>query len=123
MPNTKERSPIEYLGIMQRAAADAIRMIEGMDQATFEKSKVTFSAVSFCHFLVGQSASDLMRHHPEFATDHPQLPWAVLSTMRDHVLNDFFDISPEEIWFATLNSMRDLELQIADLRNWRAQGE
>ncbi|WJH40525.1 hypothetical protein N7E02_29145 [Aliirhizobium terrae] len=64
MQDPKQRSAIDYLEIMERSATDALRMVEGMDEAAFVESKVTFNAVAFCHFLAGQAAADLMEHHP-----------------------------------------------------------
>ncbi|WJH40524.1 hypothetical protein N7E02_29140 [Aliirhizobium terrae] len=43
--------------------------------------------------------------------------------MRDHILGEFSQLRPEEIWLATQNSMKSLANQIAELRNWHAQGE
>lgn len=123
MSDTKERSAIDYLGVMERSAAEAIGMIEGMDEAAFADSSIAFHAVAFCHVLAGQAAVDLMRHHPEFATDHPQLQWTALREMRDHILGDFPRVQSVDIWRATQNSMRNLKNQIAELRNWHAQGE
>lgn len=68
------RSAIDYIDIMHRAASDAIALTGTMDQVAFSESRVTLAAVSFCHFMAGQAACDLMDHYPEFVTDHPQLP-------------------------------------------------
>jgi uncharacterized protein with HEPN domain len=123
MSDPKQRSAADYLSIMERSAEDALKMIDSMDEAAFAGSSVTFHAVAFCHFLAGQAAADLMQHHPEFATDHPQLPWTALCETRDHILNDFARLQSQEVWLATHNSMKDLKARIAELRHWRAQGE
>jgi uncharacterized protein with HEPN domain len=123
MQDPEQRSAIGYLEIMERSATDALLMVEGMDEAAFADSKVTFHAVAFCHFLAGQAAADLIERYPEFATDHPQIPWTATRAMRDHILGEFSKLRHEEIWLATQDSMRSLAGQIAELRNWHAQGE
>lgn len=119
----KDRSAIDYLENMQRAASDALDMIQNIDQATFRGDRVLFSAITFCHFLIGEAAAVLLEKYPEFATDHPNLPWTALCDRRDRILRDFFDLDPTEVWEATQQSLPELLSEIETIRNWRAQGE
>lgn len=114
---------IRYVDIMQAAALDAIRIVEDMDRNSFAESKVTFAAVAFYHFLAGQAASDLLEKYPEFATDHPQLPWNAMRDGRDRIAQNYFDIHAVDIWDATQDMMRKLVIDLDELRSWRAQGE
>lgn len=117
------RSAIDHIDIMHRAAADAIALVGNMDQVSFSESRVTLAAVSFCHFMVGQAACDLMDHYPEFVTDHPQLPWTFLRARRDRILDDGYAIPAEDIWTVTQQTIRPLIAELDALRNWHAQGE
>ncbi len=123
MVGKARRSAIDYIDLLQRAASDAISLTAHMDQAAFAESRVTIAAVSFCHFMAGQAACDLMDHYPEFATDHPQLPWTFLRDRRDRILDDGLAISADDIWSVTQQTIRPLLSDLEALRNGHAQGE
>ncbi|WP_454850406.1 HepT-like ribonuclease domain-containing protein [Rhizobium binxianense] len=118
-----ERSVIQYLNDMRNAASDALLYVKGMDSATFASNMLTFKAVAFCHFIVGAAASQLLEKYPEFATEHPDLPWTRICETGNRVLRDFFDLDPSEIWEATQRTLPELLLQIEAVHHWRAQGE
>ncbi|MBX5159880.1 MULTISPECIES: HepT-like ribonuclease domain-containing protein [unclassified Rhizobium] len=119
----KERRAIDYLNDMQKAASQALSFIGGMDEAAFAEDQLTFKAVAFCHFTIGAAASRLLVSHPEFATEHPNLPWTRICGTGNRILDDVFDLDPSEIWEATYRTLPELLREIDAVRYWHAQGE
>ncbi|MGR9296732.1 HepT-like ribonuclease domain-containing protein [Rhizobium leguminosarum] len=119
----KERRAIDYLNEMYEAASEALSFVGGMDEAAFAGDKLTFKAVVFCHFTIGAAASRLLVNHPEFATEHPDLPWTRICGMGNRILEEVFDLSPSSIWEATYRTLPELLSAIDAVRYWHAQGE
>lgn len=118
-----ERRAIDYLNEMYEAASEALTFIGGMDETVFAGDKLTFKAVAFCHFTIGAAASRLLVTHPEFATEHPTLPWTKICGMGNRILEDVFDLNPSDIWEATYRTLPELLSAIDAVRYWHAQGE
>ncbi|MEZ2130441.1 MULTISPECIES: DUF86 domain-containing protein [unclassified Sinorhizobium] len=119
----RERQAVDYLNDIQRAASNARLFTEGMDSDTFAKDPLTQHAVAFCHVAIAALASRLLDTHPEFATEHPDLPWTAMREMGDRIAHDFFQLHPQDIWDATQRVLPELLLQIDAVHHWRAQGE
>lgn len=119
----RERQAVDYLNDMQRAAANARLFIEGMDSDRFAKDPLTQHAVAFCQLAIAASASQLLEKHPEFATEHPDLPWTAMREIGDRIAHDSFQLHPQDIWDATQRVLPELLLQIDAVHHWRAQGE
>ncbi|MBX4925072.1 HepT-like ribonuclease domain-containing protein [Rhizobium binae] len=118
-----EPRAIEYLDEMQKAAAEALYFVGGMDEAAFAEDNLTFKAVAFCHFTIGAAASRLLVTHPEFATEHPTLPWTKICGTGNRILEDVFTLDPSVIWEATYRTLPELLVEIDAIRHWHAEGE
>ena len=119
----KERRAIDYLNEMYEAASEALSFIGGMDETAFSGDKLTFKAVAFCHFTIGAAASRLLVTHPEFATEHPTLPWTKICGTGNRILEDVFALDPSDIWEATYRTLPELLVEIDAIRHWHAEGE
>jgi len=67
---THNRSP-DYLGHIRQAAADACSFVEGLNKEGFLADKRTQSAVIMSLIVIGEAATKLMDHYPEFTEQHP----------------------------------------------------
>ncbi|API50628.1 DUF86 domain-containing protein [Rhizobium leguminosarum bv. viciae 248] len=118
-----ERRAIDYLNEMYEAASEALSFVGGMDGTAFAGDKLTFKAVTFCHFTIGAAASRLLVTHPEFASEHPDLPWTKICGTGNRILDGVFDLDPSDIWEATYRTLPELLSAIDAIRHWHAQGE
>ncbi|MFB9947804.1 DUF86 domain-containing protein [Rhizobium puerariae] len=113
----------EYLDRMRSAARQACEFVADMDQEAFLSDVRTQMAVGMALILIGESASKIMLHHPDFPVDHPDIPWSKMTGMRSFVDHDYFELEIAVVFDTVKLSLPALIDQLDSLRNWRAQGE
>jgi uncharacterized protein with HEPN domain len=68
------------------AAIDRIhRYVEDMTELTFLEDEKTQDAVVRNFEILGEAAHNVEIHHAAFAAAHPEVPWALMYTMRNRV--------------------------------------
>ncbi len=77
------------------AARSTIRFLEGINQSEFLDDDKTQSAVLHQLLVMGEAVKRLS---PEFRTAHPQLPWRMMTGMRDKVVHEYDDVDLDEVW-------------------------
>ena len=75
----------DYLEHIRQAAGDACQFVQGMDRVGFLGDRRTQRAVVMSLVIVGEAATKLMDHHPDFAAAHPQVPWRSRRGMRNRI--------------------------------------
>jgi uncharacterized protein with HEPN domain len=75
----------DYLEHIRQAAGDACQFVQGMDKVGFLGDRRTQRAVVMSLVIVGEAATKLMDHHPDFAAAHPQVPWRSRRGMRNRI--------------------------------------
>ena len=75
----------DFLEHMQQAAADAITFTEGMSRDDFLADKRTQQAVIMSLIVLGEAATKVMDRYPDFANEHPQVPWRNMRGMRNRI--------------------------------------
>jgi len=75
----------DYLEHIRQAAGDACPFVQGMDKVGFLGDRRTQRAVVMSLVIVGEAATKLMDHHPDFAAAHPQVPWRSRRGMRNRI--------------------------------------
>ncbi|MGK9051988.1 HepT-like ribonuclease domain-containing protein [Neorhizobium petrolearium] len=113
----------EYLDQMRSAALLACEFAADMEQDAFLSDVRTQMAVGMALVLIGESASRIMIHHPDFAVDHPEIPWSKIKGMRNFVIHDYYELELPIVLDTVKTSLPMLVSQLDSLRNWRAQGE
>jgi len=94
---THNRSP-DYLGHIRQAAADACSFVEGLNKEGFLADKRTQSAVIMSLIVIGEAATKLMDHYPEFTEQHPDVPWRSMRGMRNRIAHGYFEINLDVVW-------------------------
>jgi uncharacterized protein with HEPN domain len=117
-----ERIPF-LLDRMGQAASDAHAMIENVSRADFLQSLVLQRAVGMSLLMASEIATQLLRAHPEFASEHPEFPWEAMRGMRNRIAHGYFDIDLEKVWATAKDDVPVLLTSLATIRNWRMQGE
>ena len=105
----------DYLGHMRQAIADAEAFTEGMTQPDFEQDKRTQQAVVMSLIVLGEAASKVMDQHPEFATQHPEIPWRSMRGMRgmrNRIAHGYFDIDLAVVWGTLQTALPTLKVQL-----------
>ena len=113
----------EYLDQMRSAAVRAGDFVADRSKAEFMADVRTQMAVGMALVLIGEAASRIMAHHPDFPVDHPEIPWSKIRGLRNFVVHDYYELELPIVWDTVKTSLPGLVAELDSLRNWRAQGE
>lgn len=96
------RDPLHRLNDIQQAILDIKAFTEGFDRTRFlatpTEDRKTFKAVSASLIEIGEAVKALPG---EITGRHPSIPWRAISSMRDRVAHEYFQLDVDVVW-ATL---------------------
>jgi uncharacterized protein with HEPN domain len=95
---TKALRVPDYLGHILRAIERIDRYTADMDEAGFLTSDLVQDAVIRNIEIIGEASNSIQRVAPEFATQHDDIPWLVMYTMRNRVSHGYDKVDLEIIW-------------------------
>lgn len=102
----------DYIGHMQQAAAQAADYVQGMDLADFIADLRTQQAVLMNIVILGEAAGKVLADHPEFATQHANIPWRAIRGMRNRVAHAYFEVNLELVWETARTALPDLAARL-----------
>jgi len=102
----------DYLAHMRQAAANARSFVEGMSQGDFLADRRTQQAVIMSLVIIGEVATKIMDRYPDFADQHPTIPWRNIRGMRNRIAHGYFDINLEVVWDTVQKALPELLLQL-----------
>ena len=105
----------EYLEHMRQAASDARAFLDGMNKVDFLADKRTQQAVIMSLVILGEVATKIMDRHPEFADQHPALPWRNIRGMRNRIAHGYFDINLDVVWDTVQTALPNLLQQLSGI--------
>jgi uncharacterized protein with HEPN domain len=105
----------DYLGHMLQAIQRITRYTEDTDEVAFLENELVQDAVMRNIEIIGEAARNILRHHPDFAAQHPEVPWEDVYFMRNRVSHGYFSVDLEIVWKAVQRDIPELEQQIAKL--------
>lgn len=84
-----------YLDDMIDFAATALTYTDGLDQAGFIASGLTYDATLRNLELIGEAAT----HIPEeFRASHPNIPWRMIIATRNRLIHGYLGIDDDTLW-------------------------
>ena len=83
-----------------------------IDHAAFLENKEKQDAVIRNLEVIGEAASNIRRHFPEFADQHPDFPLLSVYEMRNVLIHGYFIIDLDIIWSTIEKDLPLLELQV-----------
>ncbi len=90
----------------------ALGFIHGYDADRFFSDKRTQWAVYSQVIVIGEAARRISR---QFQNEHPELPWAEMTGMRNKLVHDYDDIDWELVWDTLVNDLPKLRGTIEPL--------
>ncbi|HAO23164.1 MAG TPA: DUF86 domain-containing protein [Desulfobacteraceae bacterium] len=85
----------DYLADIFDVSQKAIKVVEGVAYADFEKNDEKIFAVIRALEIIG----DAVKHIPDsLRAEYPQIPWRAIAGMRDKLIHDYFGINILRIW-------------------------
>lgn len=102
-----------------RHILDAIQQIEAytadMAVETFLEGRLTLDAVVRNIEIVGEASRNITEHDPEFAAEHPEVPWDAMYTMRNRLSHGYFSVDARVVWQTVQQDLPELKHQVMGL--------
>jgi uncharacterized protein with HEPN domain len=103
---------LAYLLDMLLAARDVQALSAGLTEETFQQSKLHQYALVKLIENIGEEARAISE---ETKTEHPEIPWAAISAMRNHLVHRYFRIDLVRVWDVVQNHITPLIAQLEPL--------
>ena len=87
----------DYLDHIRRAAAGAQQYLEGTELSEFLEDEFVQDAVMMKFIVMGEAATRILNRYPDFAENHPEIPWRQMRGMRNRMAHGYFDIDYETV--------------------------
>lgn len=110
----KLRMP-EYLGHIVEAIQRIHSYIEDMTEEGFLDDSKTQDAVIRNFEIIGEACRNIESRYPDFAADHPEVPWGFAYEMRNVLAHGYFQVDLEIVWKTIHNDLPALAEQISTL--------
>ena len=69
-----------------------------MDEATFLDDEKTQDAVVRTFEIIGEASNNITKRFPDFAAQHPEIPWRMTIGMRNILAHGYFKVDLSAIW-------------------------
>ena len=87
-------------------AIDSIQQrTAGMTRADFEANEMVVKAVLYDFIVIGEAAINIPA---EIRSRASQLPWRLMSDLRNLIAHEYFRVEPEIVWDTVQNNLPDL---------------
>lgn len=87
----------DYLGHILQAIRRIEAYTKDMDEVGFLQNQMVQDAVIRNVEIIGEVARNIEKHHPEFAGQHPDIPWEDMYLMRNRVSHGYFSVDLEVV--------------------------
>ncbi|WP_048308453.1 DUF86 domain-containing protein [Halomonas sp. PR-M31] len=98
---------------------EAIERIEvytaDMTEPAFLDDKLVQDAVVRNLEVIGEASRNIERHHPEFASNHPELPLLAAYEMRNALAHGYFSVDMGLVWQTLQKELPDLQFTVTRL--------
>ena len=91
--------------------------VEEIDEQSFSKDSMIQDAVIRNFEIIGEAARNVEKRYPQFAGEHPQVPWAVAYEMRNVLAHGYFKVDLRVVWQTIKRDLPQLQAQVGQLRN------
>jgi uncharacterized protein with HEPN domain len=88
---------------------------EGVTKDELVTYRRTQQAVVLNLMTIAEAAARIVNECKEFATAHPEIPWAQMRGMRNRMVHGRFDVDSNIVWDAVRSSLPQLESQLRQL--------
>ena len=114
MSDTSQREWRFYLDDMIDFAGKVLAYTDGLDQAGFVASGLTYDATLRNLELIGEAAT----HIPdEVRTTHPDIPWRMIIATRNRLIHGYLGIGDDTLWSIIQDEVPELLPLLKTLKN------
>lgn len=105
----------DYLDHIVEAAGRIRRFTEDMTELAFLENELVQDGVIRNIEVIGEAARNIQRRFPQFAAEHPEIPWEDVYWMRNRLSHGYFSVDLELVWKTVERDIPELEAQILPL--------
>ena len=105
----------DYLGHIVQAIDRIQRYVDDMTEPTFLLDEKTQDAVIRNFEIIGEASNNIRRHHPDFLSQHPEVPLNFAYEMRNALAHGYFKVDFEVVWKTIHSDLPELRAQVAAL--------
>ncbi len=103
----------DYLEHIAAAIERATGYVQHLDSLeALEQNQQAQDAVAHNIQVIGEAATKIQKMAPDFAADHPELPWAEMRGMRNKMIHNYFDVDWKIVWSTVKSDLPQLKQQI-----------
>ena len=88
---------------------------DDLDEVGFLENKMVQDAVIRNIEIIGEAARNIEKHHPDFASKHPDVPWEDMYWMRNRLSHGYFSVDLDVIWNTIQRDIPELEQKTKDV--------
>lgn len=85
---------------------------EASDALDFERNGMAQDAVIRCIQIIGEAATKILKVDRAFTERHPEVPWEKMTTMRNRLIHDYFEVDLDIVWSTVQQDLPDLRRRI-----------
>ena len=112
----RDKLPLEdYLGHIQQAISRIQRYLADIDRAAFLASEEKQDAVIRNLEVIGETAGNIQRHFPDFASRHPNFPLKAAYGTRNALAHGYFKIDLGVVWKTVERDLPLLSIQTEEV--------
>lgn len=106
---------VGYLKHIIQAIGRIHEYIDSLTEADFIRNHRTQDAVIRNLEIVGEASNNVAKKYPDFAAEHPEVPWTVAYEMRNVLTHGYFKIDLPVVWRTIEKDLPELEEQVRQL--------
>ncbi len=105
----------DYLEHILQAISRIMEYVDEMDEAAFIHDRRTQDAVIRNFEIIGEGSRNIDKRYPEFAAQHPEVPWIIVYEMRNVLAHGYFKVDLPVVWRTIEKDLPQLEMQVGEL--------
>lgn len=114
MSDANQRAWHFYVDDMVDFAGKVLAYTDGLDQAGFVESELTYDATLRNIELIGEAAT---RIPDEVRTTHPEIPWRMIIATRNRLIHGYLGIDNDTLWSIIRDDVPNLLPLLKALKN------
>jgi uncharacterized protein with HEPN domain len=114
MSDASKREWRFYLDDMIEFAGKVLAYTDGLDQAGFVASGLTYDATLRNLELIGEAATNIPE---EACSAHPKIPWRMIIATRNQLIHGYLGIDDDTLWSIIQDDVPELLPMLKALKN------
>lgn len=107
----------DYLSHTLEAIERIQRYTAGLGRSEYLRNELVQDAVIRNLEVIGEACRNIQRDHPDFASQHPELPLSVAYEMRNALAHGYFQIDQAIVWTTVQRDLPNLKVLVGTLRD------